>query len=81
MPGLASARCASAIEKHDECAAAISSSGLVLPSERSVRDAHVTVELVQRSAAPVTDAGAVGEVPSHEVVAVRSPSASSYLPY
>ena len=34
--------CESAIEKQEACAAAISSSGLVLPSERSVREAHVT---------------------------------------
>ena len=35
--------CESAIAKHDECAAAISSSGLVFPSERSVLEAQVTV--------------------------------------
>ena len=34
--------CESAIEKQDACAAAISSSGLVWPAERSVREAQVT---------------------------------------
>ena len=34
--------CESAIEKHDACAAAINSSGLVRPSGASAREAHVT---------------------------------------
>ena len=38
------------MEKHEACAAAINSSGLVLPSERSVRDAHVTGNVRQRPA-------------------------------
>ncbi len=35
-------RLLNAIEKHDACAAAISSSGLVRPLWSSVREAHVT---------------------------------------
>ncbi len=64
--------CESAIEKHDECAAARSSSGLVLPSERSVRDAHVTgssgVAPLLRLSVPLPWARS----PSHTVFAVRS---------
>ena len=53
--------CESAMEKHEACAAAMSSSGLVLPSERSVRDAQVTGS---RRVAPLLSDGpvAVGEV-------------------
>src|SRR3954453_19819574 len=64
--------CESAIAKQDACAAATSSSGDVLPSERSVRDAHVTdrssVAPLFRLSVPLPFA----RPPSHTVFAVRS---------
>src|SRR4051794_11848049 len=64
--------CESAIAKQEACAAATSSSGEVLPSERSVRDAHVTdrssVAPLLRLSVPFPFA----RPPSHTVFAVRS---------
>src|SRR5881394_2789634 len=71
LPAWASS-CESAMEKHEAWAAATSSSGLVLPSERSVRDAQVTG---RSAAAPLANDNVPfpwARSPSQLVVAVRS---------
>ena len=61
----------SAIEKHEECAAAISSSGLVLPFASSAREAHVTSYVPMPELWRVTWPAPSNRLPSQCVVALR----------
>ena len=72
--------CARAIEKHDACAAAISSSGLVLPSERSVRDAQVTGRSPVAPLVKLRVPAPWARSPSHVVLAVRCADMALTLP-
>ena len=60
-----------AIEKQEECAAAMSSSGLVRPSGSSARDAHVTLKVPMPEDCMVTWPAPSVRVPSQWEVAVR----------
>src|SRR4051794_26245539 len=60
-----------AIEKHDECAAAISSSGLVRPSASFARDAQVTSNVPRPEDSSVTCPFPSRREPSQCVVALR----------
>ena len=62
----------SAIAKHDECAAATSSSGLVIPPGLSVRAAHVTGSESKAPLLACTVPRPRARVPSQTVCAVRS---------
>src|SRR5947209_14670060 len=61
----------SAIEKHDECAAAISSSGLVLPLGSSERAAHDTSYVPMPDDCNATLPLPSARPPFHVVVALR----------
>jgi hypothetical protein len=61
----------SAIEKHEECAAAISSSGLVLPPGSSARAAQLTSNVPIPDDSRLTWPAPSNSVPSQCVLAVR----------